>query len=137
MIAFFVCSYLALEFGAVSNDVNAATYVESLHKYAEKGYMLLILSIPIFLVVYSDEVSSHSMQCIIGRGVTRSKILWAKLIDCFMKANDWSYEEAEEWIEYNVERALPYWGEGAPKIHNTLAIYPQNKKYASQKMERC
>ena len=84
IIAFFIFSYLAVEFGAVTTDVNAATYIESLHKYAEKGYMLLILSIPIFLVVYSDEVSSHSMQCIVGRGVSRRKILWAKLIDCFV-----------------------------------------------------
>ena len=51
-----------------------------------------------------------------------------------MKADNCSYEEAEEWIEYNTERALPYWGEGAPKIRNALAIYPQNKKYTSLKI---
>lgn len=41
---------------------------------------------------------------------------------------------AEEWVEYNVERALPYWCVGAPKIRNARAIYPQNKKYTSLKI---
>ena len=73
---------------------------------------------------------------IIGIARDNSHVVYSreKLIDCFMKANDWSYEEAEEWIEYNIERALPYWGEGAPKIRNALAIYPQNKKYTSLKI---
>ena len=37
---------------------------------------------------------------IIGIARDKSHVVYSreKLIDCFMKANDWSYEEAEEWI---------------------------------------
>lgn len=73
---------------------------------------------------------------IIGLAKDNSHVAYSrdKLIQCFMESDNISYEEAEEWVEYNVERALPYWGEGAPKIHNALAIYPQNKKYTSLKI---
>ena len=57
-----------------------------------------------------------------------------KLIDCYMKANNWSWDEAEDWIEYNVERALPYYGAEAPKILSAIAIYPSNKKYIPLKI---
>ena len=41
-----------------------------------------ILGICIFLSVYADEFSSRSMQCMIGRGISRAKLQTAKLIDC-------------------------------------------------------
>lgn len=74
---------------------------------------------------------------IIGLAKDLSHVAYSRdrLIDCYMKLEGWSYEEAEEWIEYNVERALPYWGSGAPKILNALAIYPSNKKYEPIKVE--
>ncbi len=81
MIAFFIISYISCLLGTVRSDMSTASFLDSLRKFTEKGFVLLLISIPIFLAVYSDEVSSHSMQCIIGRGVTRKKILWAKLID--------------------------------------------------------
>lgn len=73
---------------------------------------------------------------IIGIAKDNSHVVYSRdiLIDCFMKANDWSWDEAEEWIEYNVERALPYYGEKAPKIFNAIAIYPSNKKYIPLKI---
>lgn len=43
-----------------------------------------ILGICIFLSVYADEFSSRSMQCIIGRGLSRAKLQIAKFIDCII-----------------------------------------------------
>ncbi len=42
----------------------------------------LILGISIYLSVYADEFSSNSMQCLIGHGVSRFRLLLAKFIDC-------------------------------------------------------
>lgn len=45
-----------------------------------------------------------------------------KMIECLMKEDDISYEEAIEFIDYNTIRALPYIGEKAPVvIQNPLA----------------
>ena len=44
----------------------------------------IILGICIFLSVYADEFSSRSMQCIIGRGLSRAKLQAAKFIDCIL-----------------------------------------------------
>lgn len=73
---------------------------------------------------------------IIGIARDNSHIVYSRerLIDCFMKANEWTWEEAEEWIEFNVERALPYYGSGAPVILNNNFISSRNKKYASLKI---
>ena len=84
LIAFLIISYLSCVLGAMAGELTAASFLDAMRKYTERGFMLLLMSIPIFLAVYSDEVSSHSMQCIVGRGVSRSKILWAKLIDCIL-----------------------------------------------------
>ena len=35
----------------------------------------------IFFAVFADELSSKSMQCVLGRGLTRSKLIVAKLLD--------------------------------------------------------
>ena len=43
-----------------------------------------ILGICIFLSVYADEFSSNSMQCLIGHGVSRLRLLIAKVIDCII-----------------------------------------------------
>lgn len=74
---------------------------------------------------------------IIGVAKDLSHVAYSRdrLIDCFMKSEGWSYEESEEWIEYNVERALPYYGERAPKILNAIAVYPSNEKYEPIKVE--
>ena len=73
---------------------------------------------------------------IIGLAKDNSHVAYSRerLVACFMKANDWSWEEAEEWIEYNIERALPYWGEGAPVILNNNFISSRNKKYIPLKI---
>lgn len=87
-----------------------------------------------YLIGDSDRQKYY--PAIIGIAKDLSHVAYSrdKLIDCYMEVEGWSYEEAEEWIEYNVERALPYYGKGAPKILNALAIYPSNKKYDSVKI---
>lgn len=45
-----------------------------------------------------------------------------KMIECLMKEDDMSYEEAIEFIDYNSLRSLSYIGEKAPVvIQNPLA----------------
>ena len=44
------------------------------------------------------------------------------MIQWLMDTEQWSYEDAVEWIDYNTIRALPYMGEGAPII-----MYPLEK----------
>ena len=39
-----------------------------------------------------------------------------KMIDQLMEDDDFTEEEAEEWIDYNTIRSLPYMGENAPII---------------------
>ena len=58
-----------------------------------------------------------------------------KLVKCFMKHNEWSYEEALEWVEYNVERALPYYGEHAPLLLQNKFIHSDNKYYEPIKVK--
>ena len=43
-----------------------------------------------------------------------------KMIEWLMEEEDWSYEEAVDWVNYNTIRALPYMGEGAPIIMYAL-----------------
>ena len=38
------------------------------------------------------------------------------MIDWLVETQNFTYEEAIEWIEENTIRALPYFGEGAPII---------------------
>lgn len=39
-----------------------------------------------------------------------------KMIEELMQDEEWSYEDAAEWISYNTIRSLPYGGPGAPII---------------------
>ncbi|MCR5304600.1 MAG: hypothetical protein K6E33_08570 [Lachnospiraceae bacterium] len=41
-----------------------------------------LIIIPIFLAVYGDEFRTGSMQTVIGRGLSRGKVVIAKLMDC-------------------------------------------------------
>lgn len=41
---------------------------------------------------------------------------YEKMVEWLIETEDWTYEEAAEWIDYNTIRALPYMGEGAPII---------------------
>ena len=39
-----------------------------------------------------------------------------KMVDCLVRDDGMSEEEAVEWIEYNAVRSLPYFGTAAPII---------------------
>ena len=39
-----------------------------------------------------------------------------KMIEELMQDEEWSYEDAVEWIDYNTIRSLPYAGDHAPII---------------------
>ena len=39
-----------------------------------------------------------------------------KMVEWLIAEEDFTYEEAVEWIDYNTIRALPYFGEDAPII---------------------
>lgn len=74
---------------------------------------------------------------IIGLAKDKSHVAYSfeKLVTCFMKANDWTYDEAEEWIEYNVERALPYYLNRAPAILKADHLTSRNKRYDPIKID--
>ena len=74
---------------------------------------------------------------IIGLAKDKSHIAYSreKLIECYMKVNNWTWEEAEEWIEYNVERALPYYLSKAPAILDNNFISSRNKRYDPIKID--
>ena len=43
-----------------------------------------------------------------------------KLVDCFAKRDGITREQAIEWVDYNVVRAIPYMGPGAPIVMNKI-----------------
>jgi hypothetical protein len=56
-------------------------------------------------------------------GVTednRAVYEYGRMVEWLMKKEGWSYDDACEWIDYNVVRALPYMGKEAPIIMNVL-----------------
>ena len=60
---------------------NATGYMNGV-KNSLDGFLLPVcISVPIFLAVFSHELSSKSMQCILGHGLTRGKLITAKLLD--------------------------------------------------------
>ena len=61
-------------------DGIAAEYLDST-KLTLETFSLPFLCIPIFLAVYGDEFKSGTLQCVIGRGLSRSKVVIAKLLD--------------------------------------------------------
>lgn len=78
-----------------------------------------------------DEDREAYYPAIIGIAKDRGHIAYSfdKLVECFAKQNNWTIQEAIEWVEYNVERALPYYGKTAPVILDTNTITDKNKKY--------
>lgn len=62
-----------------------------------------------YLIGYDDALIGVSHD---GRAVYDYNLM----IDWLMSKENWSDDEAVEWIEYNTIRALPYFGEGAPIV---------------------
>ena len=49
---------------------------------------------------------------------TEGRVVYSydKMVEELMQDEEWSYEDAAEWIDYNTIRALPYMGENGPII---------------------
>ena len=69
---------------------------------------------------------------IIGLAKDKSHVAYSyhALVNKFAVENKWTIAQAMEWIDYNIIRALPYYGEHAPAIlDNVGRINRNNKKY--------
>ena len=78
---FYVLIVLTLALFALRKpDGIAAEYLEMTRTTLE-DIGLPFLCIPIFLAVYGDEFKSGTLQCVIGRGLSRPKVVIAKLLD--------------------------------------------------------
>lgn len=53
-----------------------------------------------------------------------------KLVEAFMRTG-MDYEEAQEWVDYNVMRSLPYYGDRAPIIISDISIWSDDKSVGS------
>lgn len=82
-----------------------------------------------YLIGNSDREAFY--PAIIGLAKDMSHVAYGfeKLAECFMRVNNWTWEEACEWIEYDVERAIPYYGERAPVILLKDHLTTKNKYY--------
>ena len=60
---------------------NAGGYYESLCAGAVNFFMPLLIGIPIFSTIYTDDFRSRSMQIAIGRGVSRTKMMLARFLE--------------------------------------------------------
>ena len=47
---------------------------------------------------------------------------YEKMVEELMCDEEWSYEEAAEWIDYNTIRSIPYAGENRPIIMYRLNL---------------
>ena len=68
--------------GAMGVDAGAKGFIDGLHKaLSDTPFGALFVVIPIFVAVFSNELSSKSMQCILGHGLTRDKLIASKFLD--------------------------------------------------------
>ena len=75
------------------------------------------------LVLIGDEDSrTNYTDAIVGVDGNNERAIYSrqKLIECFMQHDGMTYDEAAEWVSYNVDRALPYWGQHAPIIMDDI-----------------
>ena len=68
---------------AVKSKTEVEAQIESFESMVAIIGMLLCL-IPVYLTVYGDEIRTGSMQCVIGRGMSRRKVIVSKLVDCMI-----------------------------------------------------
>lgn len=66
---------------AVKSKTEAEDQIESFRSMVAIIGMLMCL-VPVYLTVYGDEIRTGSMQTVIGRGMSRRKVIISKLIDC-------------------------------------------------------
>ncbi|MBO4890831.1 MAG: hypothetical protein J5574_07550 [Lachnospiraceae bacterium] len=68
---------------AVKSKTEVEDQITSFESMVTLIGMLLCL-IPVYLTVYADEIRTGSMQTVIGRGLSRRKVIISKLIDCLI-----------------------------------------------------
>ena len=88
------------------------------------------------ILIGNESEREDFFPAVIGLAKDGSHVAYSreKLEECFMKKNGWSLEEAIEWVDYNVERALPYYGSQATAMLDCSFISSRNKKYESVKL---
>lgn len=68
---------------AVKSKTDAEEQLDSFQGMVSAIGLLLCL-IPVYLTVYGDEIRTGSMQAVIGRGLSRRKVIVSKLLDCLI-----------------------------------------------------
>ena len=70
------------------------------------------------VLIGTEDERKNYYPAIIGIDRNAGKVIYdrEKLVECFMNTSEMTVEEADEWVSYNVERSIPYWGEHAPVI---------------------
>lgn len=83
------------------------------------------------VLIGNDNERYRYFAAVIGISKDGHHIVYSfdKLVKCFQVENDWSLEEAIEWVETNVICALPYYGDYAPEVHDVSHIKITNRKY--------
>ena len=70
---------------AVVNYGGAKAFIDGVHNaLIDRPMGALYVVIPIFFAVFSNELQAKSMQCVLGHGLTRDKLIIAKLLDSFI-----------------------------------------------------
>ena len=65
----------------ISTGRNATGYLNGLTTALDGLLISVFITVPVFVAVVSHELTSKSMQCILGHGLTRGKLITAKLLD--------------------------------------------------------
>ncbi|MBQ6416536.1 MAG: hypothetical protein IJJ65_09840 [Butyrivibrio sp.] len=78
LLALIYISTTVLE--GVVND-GSIGMINGVHKALNGAPMALFIVFPAFYAVFAHELSSKSMQTVLGRGITRDKLIIAKLLD--------------------------------------------------------
>lgn len=76
------------------------------------------------LIGKQGEDRERFIPAVVGFDNNNGRVIYSrdKLIDCYVESDGMTREEAIEWIEYNVDRALPYMGSNAPIIMDDMDI---------------
>lgn len=67
---------------------------------------------------YIGETPEMYKDAIVGLSSDDNHLIYShdKLVESMMKVNNWTYEDAVEWTEYNTIRSLPYMSPYEPII---------------------
>ena len=78
-----ICLLISLFWTIQSNNVDGLSGFSFASSQGKAiNTMNLFIGIAIYVSVYADEFTSNSMQCLIGRGISRRRLLIAKFINC-------------------------------------------------------